>query len=99
MNGKDKKRILKEAFEDILPPETLKFNKHGFDVPVDRWFKRELKCELESLLCKEFIERQGIFDYSFVENLISEHIAGKENNKGMLWNLYVFQKWYLKNES
>lgn len=99
MNGKDKKRILKEAFEDILPPETLKFNKHGFDVPVDRWFKRELKSELESLLCKEFIERQGIFDYSFVENLISEHIAGRENHKGMLWNLYVFQKWYLKNES
>lgn len=99
MNGKDKKRILKEAFEDILPPETLKFNKHGFDVPVDRWFKRELKSELESLLCKEFIERQGIFDYSFVENLISEHIAGRENHKGMLWNLYVFQKWFLKNES
>jgi len=97
INRKQKKFILKEAFKDILPPETLKFAKAGFGVPVDHWFRKDLKNELMQMLSKEFIEQQGLFNYAVVQKLVDEHLRGKENHKSKLWNLFVFQKWYVKN--
>ena len=94
IKGKNKKYILKETFKDLLPKQTLGFRKKGFGVPVDYWFKNELKPELERLLNKDFIESQGIFSYPVVKQLLEEHLSGKENHKSKLWNLYVFQKWY-----
>jgi asparagine synthase (glutamine-hydrolysing) len=95
IKGNNKKYILKETFKDVLPHETINFRKKGFGVPVDLWFRNELKAEIENLLSKELIERQGIFNYKVVQSLLEEHLSGKENHKGKLWNLFVFQKWYL----
>lgn len=97
IKGRNKKYILKETFSHLLPPETLKYRKKGFGVPVDYWFKNELKGELEGLIDRELIEKQGIFNYSQVKRLFDEHQSGKENHKSKLWNMYVFQKWYLIN--
>lgn len=97
IDGNNKKKILKDAFRDILPKETLEFSKRGFGVPVDHWFRNELKEELTSLLNEEMINKQGIFNFIYISKLLEEHISGKENHKGMLWNLFVFQKWYLNN--
>lgn len=97
IDGNNKKKILKDAFRDVLPKETLEFSKRGFGVPVDHWFRNELKEELTSLLNEEVINKQGIFNYEYISELLEEHISGKENHKGMLWNLFVFQKWYLNN--
>jgi asparagine synthase (glutamine-hydrolysing) len=96
INGKTKKYILKEAFKDVLPEEILKFPKSGFEVPVDYWFMHELKDDLKSLLGKELIDRQNIFDYEYVSSVLDKHLSRKENFKGQLWNLFVFQKWYTK---
>ena len=98
IEGNNKKKILKDAFRDILPKETLEFSKRGFGAPVDHWFRNEVKEELSTLLGKEVIEKQAIFNYEYIVKLIEEHISGKEDHKGMLWNLFVFQKWYLKNK-
>lgn len=94
INGRNKKLILKEAFKDILPKDTLKFKKAGFGVPVDYWFRNELKGELMSFIDKDFLEKQGIFNYHYIKEMADAHINGKENYKGSLWNFYVFQKWY-----
>jgi len=94
IKGRNKKYILKETFRHLLPAETLSYSKRGFGVPVDYWFKNELKVELEGLIDRELIEKQGIFNYSIVKRLFDEHQEGKENHKSKLWNLYVFQKWY-----
>jgi len=95
IKGNNKKYILKETFKDILPEETIKFRKKGFGIPIDFWFKNELKEEISSLLSEELIQQQGIFNYTMIKTLLNEHLSGKENHKGKLWNLFVFQKWYL----
>ena len=94
--GKEKKVLLKEAFRDILPKETLNFKKSGFGVPVDYWLKHELKDDLLKLLDKEFIEQQGLFEYKYIMEIVKDHLNNKENYKSLLWNLFVFQKWYTK---
>lgn len=96
LNCKNKKYILKEAFRSVLPKNTLKFPKRGFGVPVDYWFRNELKKDLETLLEKENIIKQGIFNYMELHKVFMDHVSGKENNKGILWNIFVFQKWYEK---
>jgi asparagine synthase (glutamine-hydrolysing) len=35
------KHVLRKAFADILPPEVVARPKHGFNVPIDHWLKRE----------------------------------------------------------
>lgn len=97
ITGKSKKYILKEAYKDFLPPKTTKFKKRGFGVPIEFWFRGVLKDELLNLANKELLIKQGIFDADYINTMILEHISGKKNYRGKIWNFYVFQKWYLKN--
>ncbi len=97
LKGRNKKYILKEAFKSELPEKTTHFSKKGFGVPLDYWFKTDLKEELSKFINKEFVETQGIFNYNYLQSLFENHINGKENNKAQLWNIYVFQKWYINN--
>lgn len=94
LHGRNKKYILKETFRHMLPEATTRFRKQGFDVPVDHWLRNELRPELEKLTNRDAIERQALFNYDFIQTILHEHFAGKENHKNMIWNLYVFQKWY-----
>lgn len=96
IKGRNKKYILKETFKDLLPPETLAFRKKGFGVPIDHWMHGALKEEISDLLSPEYLQQQGIFAPEPVTRLWAEHLSGKENHKGKLWNLYVFQKWHQK---
>ena len=78
----------------MLPAETLRYSKKGFNMPVDYWLRNELRKQLEDYSQPDFIEQQGLFDYDFLQTIIHEHLTGKENHKVMLWNFFVFQKWY-----
>jgi asparagine synthase (glutamine-hydrolysing) len=91
----NKKFILKETFKRYLPEATINYKKQGFGVPVDYWLKNQLKADLAELIEPRLIERQGLFNYETIKTWFDEHMSGKENHKGKLWNLYVFQKWYM----
>ena len=95
----DKKKILKETFADLLPEETLTFSKKGFGIPIRIWFQKELKEELLSLLSEDFLICQNIFNISYVNKIVEEHMSNKENHSSKLWQLFVFQKWYRNNIS
>lgn len=94
IQGNNKKRILKDTFKDLLPKETLGFGKKGFGIPIRLWFQNELKEELCHLLDKKRLEEQSIFNLSYIEKLLDEHMENRENHASQLWQLYVFQKWY-----
>jgi asparagine synthase (glutamine-hydrolysing) len=92
-NGKTK-YILKETFKDLLPPSIYRRPKAGFEVPISRWLKNELKFLLDQYLADSRIKNQGIFDHKIVKQLIEQHLSGKTDTSWMLWNLIVFQSWY-----
>lgn len=94
LTGKNLKRILKDAFRDCFPNGYDKLPKSGFGVPVDEWFRNEMKEELMDLFSRSSIEKQGLFDHDFIRNILEEHIKGQVNRKFEIWCLYVFQKWY-----
>lgn len=98
INGQMKKRILQDAFREILPRELYKRPKHGFEVPLLKWFRNELRSLIDNDLLEErFIEEQGIFDYSGISKL-KEKLFSKNPGDvhARIWALIVFQSWWKK---
>ena len=97
INRTSKKYILKESFKDVFPSNFLEKTKKGFGVPVGDWLRSFLKDELIYFCDKSFIEEQNLFNYSFIEQLVSRHLSGQEDNTFKVWTYFCFQKWYFKN--
>lgn len=93
LNGKNKKCIMKDTFSSILPENFDKLPKSGFGVPLDDWFRNDLKSLMQRYLNREKIEKEGIFNWDFVEYVIRNHQSEKINYKFQIWTLLVFEKW------
>lgn len=94
IKGKDRKIILKDTFSDFIPKQVASGKKIGFAVPVSYWFKNELKSDLLSTLDRKVIEKQGLLNSEYVDFIVNEHLSGHKNFSGVLWAIYVFEKWY-----
>lgn len=98
INKNMRKRVLRDAYKDVLPAELYRRPKHGFEVPLLNWFKGELKSTIENdYLNDEFIREQKIFNPEQVKLLLAQL---QSNNPGdvqaHIWALIVFQHWWKK---
>jgi len=94
LNGLKTKYILKKVAEELLPRNVVYRKKKGFGVPLAKWLTGELREFMLDYLSQERIERQGIFHYPCVSQLINEQLTMKKDNRELLWTLLVFQTWY-----
>jgi hypothetical protein len=99
IDSKRRKKILVDTYKDELPEEIFTRAKHGFEVPLLKWFKNELRSLIDDdLLSKSFINTQGFFDYAAIEKIKLQLYS---NNPGdavaKTWALIVFQYWYKKH--
>jgi asparagine synthase (glutamine-hydrolysing) len=88
------KVILKQAFSDLLPPQIKSRPKMGFGVPISRWFRDELKNELEEVLLDPVCLNRGIFRPAAIENLVTEHARGQREHSNRLWALLMLELWF-----
>lgn len=93
--GKIKKYILKEAFADMLPQKIINQKKQGFALPVGDWLRNELKSDLDKLTSDSFIEKQDIFNRSYVDEMKANLYSGLDIESARLWRIFAFQKWYV----
>ncbi len=93
------KRILRDAVSHLLPQEILHRKKQGFEVPLLKWFKTELKGSIESLwLADDYIESQGIFNPAYVKSLKRQlYSSSPQDVVAQIWGLIAFQHWYKRN--
>jgi asparagine synthase (glutamine-hydrolysing) len=91
------KSILKTIAKDLLPETVLRGRKHGFNVPLDTWFRGGARSYLEHHLSRERIESRGLFDPDVVKDLIDRHMAGAANLSSRLFGLLTFEVWAEKN--
>ncbi|OGI18286.1 MAG: asparagine synthase (glutamine-hydrolyzing) [Candidatus Melainabacteria bacterium RIFCSPHIGHO2_02_FULL_34_12] len=96
LNRLTSKYILKKMAKKHIPGYIINRKKQGFAIPVTKWLKNDLKDILLNYTSKTYIENQGLFEYSFVEKIVQNHLDEKWDNKKLLWNLLVFQLWYEK---
>jgi asparagine synthase (glutamine-hydrolysing) len=98
ITGDMKKRILRDAFRDMLPPELYRRPKHGFEVPLLKWFRTGLRSLIENdLLSDHFVESQGIFDPQSIRKLKKRLFSLNPGDvHAHIWALIVFQWWWKK---
>jgi asparagine synthase (glutamine-hydrolysing) len=91
-----KKKIVQDAFRKYLPAELYNRPKHGFEIPLLDWFRKELRSMItDELLNDKLIAEQQVFDTRSVQQLKTKLFS---NNPGdahaTIWALMVFQSWW-----
>jgi asparagine synthase (glutamine-hydrolysing) len=101
INGSHTKRILRESFENELPETIRNRKKHGFEVPLLKWFRTDLKAALEQELFNEdYIQNQGIFAIDQLQGLKQQlHSSSPGDAVSAIWSLFVFNHWWKKHMS
>jgi asparagine synthase (glutamine-hydrolysing) len=98
INGRIRKRILQDSFRDILPRQLYNRPKKGFEVPLLKWFRNEMKSLItEDLLSEKFIVNQGVFEYTEIDKLKRQLFSSNPGDiHARIWGLIVFQWWWRK---
>lgn len=86
------KYVFKRAMRGILPDEIIDRPKHGFGVPLGRWFRGQLGSFVRELLLSDTSRRRGIFNPAYVEQLVRQQERGRALDL-QLWTLISFELW------
>ncbi|MFA6183999.1 MAG: asparagine synthase (glutamine-hydrolyzing) [Parcubacteria group bacterium] len=90
----NKKYILKEALQGLVPDEVMFRPKMGFGIPIDIWFRGELKNYAYDLLLSEQSLSRGIFKKEAVLSLLDEHTKTKISHAYRIWALITLELWF-----
>ena len=88
------KVILIEAFKQYLPESLHNRPKWGFEMPIGAWLRNELRFLIEEYLSEDFVQKQDLFHYDPIKELVHDHMSGRRDTSWHHWNLIVFQHWY-----
>ncbi|MBC8869988.1 MAG: asparagine synthase (glutamine-hydrolyzing) [Planctomycetes bacterium] len=87
------KRLLRAAFGDLLPQEIWTRRKMGFGVPLEHWFRNELRELTCDVLLGETARSRGYFRPEVVQEMVESHLSGKFSHCYRLWSLLVLELW------
>ncbi len=90
------KYILKDTFRNYLPENILKSPKKGFCAPMATWINKHFDFYFDKLLTKEYLLKQRIFDWEFIQLLRFEHKKQMVDNSMELFGIIMFDVWYRK---
>ena len=85
------KQIFRKAIAGIVPDIVLAKRKQGFAVPLDRWFRHELRGRLERLDDRAAVAEW--IDGRAVRRLVSEHVRGRRDHSHQLWRILALDLW------
>jgi len=94
LNGFVSKYVLKKATSGILPESVIKRKKHGFNLPLDRWFRNELRDFVSDILFDPISMGRGYFEPKGVRWLIEEHSKGTNDYSRPIYVLLILELWH-----
>ena len=86
------KWILRQAIKGLVPDSVFEQPKRGFAVPLNRWFRNELRHRLDTLVRAD----RGVYEYvdhASVCRLVREHVSGRRDHSHFLWRVLVLDLW------
>ena len=93
LDGGRTKAILREAFADLIPADIDRRPKTGFGVPLDAWFRGELRDYVRDVLLAPTSASRRYLKADAVAKLIDDHQLGRANVGHRLWTLVCFERW------
>ncbi|MEJ7592593.1 MAG: asparagine synthase C-terminal domain-containing protein [Planctomycetaceae bacterium] len=90
---KQSKKVLSETFSRLIPKDIQTRKKMGFGVPIDHWFRAELRPMLHDILLSPRCLQRGLLKEDSVRQLIDEHTSSQFDHAYRLWNLLCLELW------
>ncbi len=98
VNSRLRKRILQDSFRDLLPAKLYNRPKKGFEIPLLKWLRTDLRHLIDQdLLDDKFVDDQGIFKSQEIRGLKAKLFSSNPGDShARIWALIVFQWWWKK---
>lgn len=87
------KHLLKRLGLRWLPQDILVRKKQAFSVPLDHWFRTELKTCARGILQTKAARDRGILNPDVVASLLAAHESGQANHGRRLWLALMLELW------
>jgi asparagine synthase (glutamine-hydrolysing) len=89
------KALFKSAMAPYLPRQIRYRRKRGFGVPIDRWFRNDIKELAYDTLLSLNARKRGLIEPGYVRSMLDEHCAGRADHHNRLWALLMLELWFL----
>lgn len=93
------KWILRQILKKFVPEHMFERPKMGFSIPLNTWLTTSLRDWAESLLNSDRINCENNFDAILINDMWEQHLSGRVDRSGLLWDVLMFQSWYEKLDS
>ena len=93
----DSKLILKDAYKNNLPKWYLKLPKKGFEVPLKKWLRSDLKHLLEKATKPNVLETLNIKNNDIINEIKNDLLNNKNDSSWKLWTLISYYYWAKDN--
>jgi asparagine synthase (glutamine-hydrolysing) len=88
------KPLLRRSMFPLLPKGIWNRRKHGFGVPLGRWFRAgELRMVFEDEVLGHGARSSAMLDQAVVRRLWDEHQSGAVEHGTRLWSMLTFERW------
>jgi asparagine synthase (glutamine-hydrolysing) len=91
VRGLSRKRVLRAAMQDLVPPEILRRRKRGFTAPVHRWMRGQLRPYLDATLGAPGARVREHLDGAALDAMLAEHQCRTANHGHALWTLLTLE--------
>ncbi len=92
-SGLTTKKLLRSATKSLLPKAIRKGKKRGFTPPLPHWINNELKDYVAGKFSSVNLEKVGILDKKYCNNLLAQHLSGQKDNNREIWTLVALINW------
>lgn len=93
VRGREGKWLLRQVLYRHVPRQLIDRPKQGFGVPMGAWLRGPLRDWAEALLEPRRLREEGYFEPGYVRAMFADHLAGRANEGGRLWDVLMFQAW------
>ena len=94
LRGLTMKYILKRSVKGIVPREIVHRKKHGFGVPIGRWFRDDLRPLVRDTVLSRRAAERGYFRPDVLRRVVEEHETGRRDHGHRLWTLLTLEVWH-----
>ncbi len=91
IRGMKGKLALKRAAQQLLPDEILSRRKRGFGVPLERWFRSDLRPYLQQTVGAPAARVRSYVKPEALDRLLAEHDAGQADHRHAIWTLLTLE--------